>query len=78
MTPDVHRFRLSSMMFGQYLIIGNWAVTLGTFLMSSPLKGGLHFPPSYAGWIYSTLALAGIIAPIFIGLLADRCLPPKN
>jgi nucleoside transporter len=72
MTLNGYRFRLSAMMFGQYLIIGSWAVTLGTFLMSSPLKGGMHFPPSYAGWLYSTLALAGIIAPMFIGLLADR------
>src|SRR5580704_14535472 len=72
MTLNGYRFRLSAMMFGQYLIIGSWLVTLGTFLMSSPLKGGMHFPPSYAGWIYSTLALAGIIAPMFIGLLADR------
>ena len=78
MTQDVHRFRLSAMMFGQFLIIGSWAVTLGTFLMSSPLNGGLHFPPVYVGWIYSTLALAGIIAPIFIGLLADRLFAAEN
>ena len=72
MTADVHRFRLSAMMFGQFLIMGTWAVTLGTFLMASPLKGGMNFSPSHTGWIYSTLALAGIIAPIFMGLLADR------
>ncbi|MCE9533357.1 MAG: MFS transporter, partial [Planctomycetes bacterium] len=72
MTADVHRIRLSGMMFGQYLILGSWAVTLATFLMSSPLRGGLGFPPGYTGWIYSTLALAGIVAPIFIGLLADH------
>ncbi len=72
MTREVHRFRLSCMMFGQYLIVGSWAVTLATYLMSSPLKGGLHFPAAYAGGVYSTMAIAGIIAPISFGLLADR------
>jgi len=72
MTADFLRFRLSSMMFGQYLILGCWAVTLATYLMSSPLRGGLGFPPSYTSWVYSTVALSGMIAPIFIGLLADR------
>lgn len=72
MEPERNRARLSWMMFGQYLIMGCWAVTLGTFMMSPPTKGGLNFPPSYAGWIYSTLAFAAIITPIFTGLLADR------
>lgn len=72
MEPERNRLRLSGMMFGQYLIMGSWAVTLGTFLMSSPAKGGLNFPPAYAGWIYSTLAFAAIITPLFTGLLADR------
>lgn len=69
---EVYRVRLSLMMFGQYLILGTWIVTLATYLMASPLKGGLNFPPSYAGWIYSTLAIAGIVSPFFVGLLADR------
>jgi nucleoside transporter len=60
------------MMFGQYLIVGCYAVTLGTYLMGSPDEGGLLFPPSYTGWIYSSTALAGMIAPLFMGLLADR------
>lgn len=72
MTKDVYRFRLSAMMFGLYLIVGSWAVTLATYLMSSPLTGGLNFSPAAAGWIYSTTAFAGILAPLFVGLLADR------
>lgn len=72
MTLDVYRIRLSCMMFGQYLILGSWLVTLATYLMNSATRGGLNFPPAYAGWIYSTMAFAGIIAPIFFGLLADR------
>ena len=69
---EPYRIRLSLMMFGQYIIMGAWLVTLGTYLMASPSLGGLNFPPSYAGWIYSTLAIAGIISPMFVGLLADR------
>ena len=69
---EPHRVRLSMMMFGQYLIFGAWVVTLATYLMASPMQGGLNFPPSYAGWIYSTLAIAGIFAPMVTGLLADR------
>jgi nucleoside transporter len=72
MTQDNYRPRLSALMFGQFLIFGSWSVTLATYLMTSPLKGGLNFPPSYVGWIYSTTAIAGIVAPLFIGLLADR------
>jgi nucleoside transporter len=60
------------MMFGQYLILGSWIVTLATYLMSSPARGGLNFPAADAAWIYSTTAFAGIVAPLFIGLLADR------
>ena len=66
------RVRLSVMMFGQYFVLGAWAVTLATFLMALPSRGGLNFPASYAGWIYSTLALAGIFSPLLTGFLADR------
>lgn len=69
---EVHRLRLSLMMFGQYLILGAWMVTMATYLMASPVRGGLNFSPGDASWIYSTLAIAGIVAPLFIGLLADR------
>ena len=66
------RLRLSVMMFGQYFILGAWAVTMSTYLMASPSTGGLHFPPSYTGWIYSTFAIAGIFSPLVTGFLADR------
>ncbi len=72
MTADVDRPRLVGMMFGQFLILGSWIVTLATFLMASPLKGGLGFSPGNTNWIYSSLAVAGILCPVFVGLLADR------
>lgn len=70
-----HRFvrtRLSVMMFGFYFGIGAWVVTLSTYLMSAPFKGGLYFTTTELGWIYSTSAAGGMLAPLSIGLLTDR------
>jgi nucleoside transporter len=72
MATDSPRLRLSVMMFGQYLILGTWAVTLATFLMAPAGSGGMNFTPGETAWVYSTFALAGIVAPVFVGLLADR------
>ncbi len=66
------RLRLSVMMFFHFLILGSWMVTLATYLMSSPLDGGLNFSASLNSLIYSTLAVAGLLAPLLVGLLADR------
>lgn len=70
--PTFLRTRLSGMMFLFYFGLGAWAVTLSTYLMSSPLRGGLYFTTSQVGWIYSTFAIGGMIAPFIIGILADR------
>lgn len=72
------RTRLSAMMFVYYFSLGAWAVTLSTYLMSAPIKGGLNFSTVEVGWIYSTFALGGITAPLFIGLLADRLFPAQR
>ena len=66
------RVRLGLMMFGQYLILGAWAVPLSTYLLTPPDRGGLGFSPDQTSWIYSTTALASLVAPLFVGLLADR------
>src|SRR5262245_48186624 len=66
------RVRLSLLMFLQYAILGLWAVTLPTFLKSPPNEGGLALPASDVGLLYGTLALGATIAPLFVGLLADR------
>ena len=44
------------------VLLGSWAVTLSTFLMSSPLRGGLNFSTHEVGWIYSTFAFGGMAA----------------
>ena len=72
MEPGPIRARLSLMMFGQYLILGAWAVPLATYLLKAPAEGGLGFSPSQTSWVYSTTAIAGLLAPLVLGLLADR------
>jgi len=66
------RTRLSVMMFGFYFSIGAWVVTLSTYLMSAPFKGGLYFTTAELGWIYSASAVGGMLAPLSIGVLTDR------
>jgi len=70
--PRLVRTRLSAMMFLFYPGLGAWAITTGTYLLSSPLKGGLNFTTAEVGWIYSTFAIGAVLANPFIGLLADR------
>jgi nucleoside transporter len=61
------RVRLSTMMFLQYFVWGSWFVTLGTFLNTA-----LKFPGPRIGLAYGTASVAGMIAPFFVGMIADR------
>jgi nucleoside transporter len=59
--------RLSMMMFLNYVIWGAWYVTLDTYLTAT-----LHFSGTQAGSIFGTTALASMISPFFVGMIADR------
>ncbi len=61
------RIRLSVMMFVQYFIYGSWLVTLGTFLGNSLKASG-----SDIGTAYSLPAIAAIVSPFLVGMIADR------
>ena len=61
------KFKLSFMMFLQFFIWGGWFVTLGTFLGNNLSATG-----SQIAMAFSTQSWGAIIAPVFIGLIADR------
>src|SRR3977135_334666 len=61
------RIRLSFMMLLEYFIWGAWYVTLGTWLATS-----LHFSGQQIGLAAGTTAVGAIIAPFFVGLIAER------
>jgi nucleoside transporter len=63
------RFKLSVMMFLQFAVWGGWFVFLGNHLKSISATA---FTDEWVGAIYGTMALGTIIAPLFVGQVADR------
>jgi nucleoside transporter len=66
------RWRLSAMMFLQYMVWGMWATVLSAYLLRSKSEGGLGFDGNQVGTIFMLLPLGCMIAPLFAGQLADR------
>lgn len=63
--------RLSIMMFLQFFVWGAWFATLGLCLGSNGLG-------DFSGGAYGSAPLGAMIAPLFLGLIADRFFPSEK
>lgn len=66
------KINLSVMMFLEFLIWGAWFVTMGTYLDKLGFTGG------QIGNAYITTAVAAIVSPIFVGMVADKFFPAQR
>ena len=59
------RIQLSTMMFLQFFIWGSWYTTIAVYMTKHNMANLTH-------WAFTVNPIAAIIAPFFIGLIADR------
>ena len=57
--------RLSAMMFLEFFVWGAWYTTVAVFMSANGLEGLTHWP-------FTVNPIAALVAPFFVGLVADR------
>ena len=57
--------RLSLMMFLQFFVWGAWYTTVAVYMTNNGMENLTHWP-------YTVNPIAAIVAPFFLGLVADR------
>ncbi|MDA0835349.1 MAG: MFS transporter [Planctomycetota bacterium] len=66
------RIPFSVLHFLEFAIWGSWFVVLGNYLNT------LQFSRKDIGRIYSTVSIGSVIAPMFVGTIADRFFPTEH
>jgi len=67
MNQTALKAQLSAFMFLQYFIWGSWYASMGAYLAKT-----LQFSGQQIGLAYGAFAIGSMIAPFFVGLIADR------
>jgi len=62
---DATGTRLCAMIFLQFFVWGSWYVTIGNYMAAEGMADLTHWP-------YTVSPVAAIVAPFFLGLVADR------
>ncbi|MEM6336661.1 MAG: MFS transporter, partial [Bacteroidota bacterium] len=57
--------RLSAMMFLQFFVWGAWYTSVGVFMANNGME-------TLTSWPYTVNPIAAIVAPFFLGFVADR------
>lgn len=67
------RIKLMVMMFLMFSTWGAWYGQMGKYLFTT-----LHATGDQIGSAYATFSIASIVAPFFMGMVADRFSQPKR